>query len=105
MVVVPEPSVKGGGAFCASAVDRSVGPAGGERSDEPLGLAVGLGTVDAGAKVPDAEGAAGDRVDRGAVRAAIVGEGLLNGDAVAGVERDGPARNPMTVLVLWSGRT
>ena len=36
----------------------------------------------------DAEGATGDGVDRGAVGPAVVGEQLLHGDAVAGVERD-----------------
>ena len=77
MVVVPEPSVKGGGAFCAGAVDRAVGPAGEEGADEAFGFAVGLGAVGAGAEVADPEGAAGDRVDRGAVCGAVVGEELL----------------------------
>ena len=74
MVVVPEPSVKGGGAFGAVAVDRAVGPAAEEGADEPFGFAVGLGSVGAGAQVADPEGAAGDRVDRGAVGAAVVGQ-------------------------------
>jgi hypothetical protein len=36
----------------------------------------------------DTQGAAGDRVDRGAVGAAVVGQHLLHGEAVACVERD-----------------
>jgi hypothetical protein len=54
-----------------------------------LGFAVGLGSVGAGVEVADLEGAVGGGVDRGAVGAAVVGQDPLNGDAVAGVERDG----------------
>ena len=84
MVVVPEPAVKGAVRSCADAVDRAVGPAGEQGADEAFGFAVGLGPVGAGAEVADTEGAAGDRVDGGAVGAAVVGEQLLDGDAVAG---------------------
>ena len=63
MVVVPEPAVKGCGAFGAGAVDRAVGPAGEEGADEAFGFAVGLGPVGAGAEVADTQGAAGDRMD------------------------------------------
>src|ERR1700733_2580567 len=90
MVLVQEPAVKGSGAFCAVAVEGSVGPATEDGADEALGFAVGLGSVGAGAEVPDAEGAAGDRVDHGPVGVAVVGEELLDGDSVAGVERHGP---------------
>src|SRR5437588_12393359 len=64
MVVVPGPAVKRGGAFCACAVDGSVRPAVEEGADEAFCFAVGLRSVGAGAQVADAEGAAGDRVDR-----------------------------------------
>ena len=53
MVVVPEPSVKRGGAFAAVAVDRAVGPAGLEGADEPFGLAVGLRATGSGSDVLD----------------------------------------------------
>jgi hypothetical protein len=62
MVVVPEPSVKRGGAFLAVAVDGAVGPAGEHGADEPLGFAVGLGSVGTGTQVLDRQRAARDRV-------------------------------------------
>src|SRR5688572_13712671 len=89
MVVVPEPAVKGGGAFGAGAVDGAVGPSVEQCADEALGLAVGLRTAGAGAVVADAERAAGERVDGGAVGGAVVGEHALDADAVAGVVGDG----------------
>ena len=61
MVVVPEPAVKGGGAFGAGAVDRAVGPAGEEGADEAFCFAVGLRPVGPGAEMFDPELAAGDR--------------------------------------------
>ena len=64
VVVVPEPAFEGGGSFAAVAVERAVGPAAQECSDEALGFAVGLWSVGAGAEMVDPEGAAGDRVDR-----------------------------------------
>jgi hypothetical protein len=38
--------------------------------------------------VTDPERPAGDRVDRGAVRAAVIGQKLLDGDALAAVKGD-----------------
>ena len=76
------------------AVDRAVGPAAEQGADEAFGFAVGLGPVGAGAEVADAEGAAGDGVDRGAVGGAVVGDQPLDGDAVAGVVRDRAAQEP-----------
>jgi hypothetical protein len=64
IVVVSEPSVKRSGAFGAVAVDRAVGPAGEHCSDESFGFAVGLWSIGAGPDVFDAQGAAGDRVER-----------------------------------------
>ena len=89
MVVVPEPAVKGGGAFGAGAVDGGVGPACEKGADEALGFAVCLGSVGAGAAVLDAECAAGERVDGGAVAGAVVGEDPLDLDAVSVVVGDG----------------
>src|SRR3954447_24090526 len=89
MVVVPEPAVKGGGAFSAGAVDRAVGPAAQHGPDEAFGFAVGLRTSGTGAEVADAEGLVSDGVDAGAVGRAVVGEQALDGDAVASVEVDG----------------
>lgn len=83
MVVVPEPAVKGGGAFCACAVDGAVGPAVEHGADEALGFAVGLGAARSSAEVADAERLAGEGVDGGDVGAAIVGEYALDVDAVS----------------------
>src|SRR5262249_60602139 len=80
----PEPAVKCSGALDAGAVDGAVGPAVEERADEALGFAVGLWAARAGAQVADPELAAGDRVQRGDVGAAIVGEHAFDGDSVAG---------------------
>jgi hypothetical protein len=72
MVVGPEPAVKGRGAFCAGGVERAVGPAGEQGADQALGLAVGPGPVGAGARVAQPQGAAGERVDRGAMGGPVV---------------------------------
>ena len=88
MVVVPEPAVKGGGAFCAGAVDGAVGPAGEHGADEAFCFPVCLRPVGPGAEVLDPERFAGERVDRRAVAAAVVGKEALDIDAVAAVKRD-----------------
>jgi hypothetical protein len=90
MVVVREPAVKRGGALGGAAVDGAVGPTGDQRSDEPLGLAVGLGPVGTGAEVTDPERAAGDRVDRSALGGAVVGQHALDRESVPGEELDCP---------------
>ena len=89
MVVVGEPAVKGCGPFVACAVDGGVGPAGEHRADEAFGLPVCLRSVGAGAEVFDAEAAAGDGVDGGAVGAAVVCEYAFDPDAVASEEAKG----------------
>src|SRR5918996_1713809 len=86
MVVVPEPAVKCARAFLAGAVDGAVGPASEQRADEALGLAVRLRPVGTGAQVADAELPAGERVERGDVGGAVVGEQALDPDPVALVE-------------------
>src|ERR1035441_8478958 len=90
MVVGPEPSVKGSGALAAVAVDRTGHPATQHRADEALCLAIGLWAVGACAQVADAQSATGDRVDRGAIGRAVVGEQLLHRHPVALIEGDRP---------------
>src|SRR4051794_9739352 len=90
MVVVPEPAVKGAGAFLACAVDRAVGPAVEHGADEAFCFAVCLWPVGPGSEVFDAEVAAGDRVDDAAVAGAVVGEDPFDRDAVAAVVVGGP---------------
>src|SRR6059036_124704 len=88
MVVVPEPAVKGGGAFLACAVDGAVGPAGEHGADEAFGFAVCLRPVGASAEVADPERSAGERVHGRAVGGAVVAEDRFHADAVAAVEAD-----------------
>src|ERR671936_1166541 len=89
MVVVPKPAVKGGGALLACAIDRAVGPAGDERADEALRLAVRLRAVRTGAQMADAEAATGPCVRGREVGAAVVGEQALDPDPVPAVEGNG----------------
>src|SRR3954469_14495208 len=91
MVVVPEPAVKGRGAFLAVAVERTVGPAAEQRADEALRLAVGLRPAGARAQMAQPERAARDRVDGRSVARTIVGQHALDGDAVTLEERHGTA--------------
>ena len=86
MVVVPEPAVKGLGAFVACAVDGAVGPAVEQGADEAFGFAVGLWAPRSRAEMADPEAAAGEGVDGGDVGAAVVGEDAFDLDAVAGEE-------------------
>src|SRR2546428_4024809 len=90
MVVVPEPAVKGGGAFGARAVDGAVGRAVDQGADEAFRFPVCLGPVGPGAEVADAESAAGECVERRAVGAAVVGDDALDLDAAAAVKHDRP---------------
>src|SRR5690348_14053981 len=92
MVVVPEPAVKGRGAFSACAVDRCVGPAVEHCADEAFCLLVCLGPVGPRAQVADPELAAGECVHDAAVAAAVVGEYALDDDAVAAVESERAAQ-------------
>src|SRR6516162_7526858 len=86
MVVGPQPAVKRTRTLAAVAVDRCVGPASEHRADKPLGLPVGLRPVRARAQMPDAQGTASDRMHRGAVRVAVVGQQALDGNPIAVIE-------------------
>src|SRR5579872_1528910 len=88
MVVVPEPAVKGFGSVGARTVDRAVGPAGEQGADEAFCFAVGLGPVGAGSEMADAEQPTRGGMRERDVCGAVVGDQLLDLDAVAAVERD-----------------
>src|SRR5215210_602706 len=88
MVVGEEPTVKGGGAFSVGAVERAVGPAAEHGADEAFCLSVGLRAPWPGAQVADVKAPAGEGVNRGAVGGAVVGEQVLDGDAVTAIKRD-----------------
>src|SRR3954453_21599941 len=91
-IVEVQPAGQGGVALGAVAVDGAVGPTAEHRSDEPLGLAVGLRAVRPGPQVADAQRATGNRVHGRAVGRAVVGDQLLDGDAVAREVLDGAAQ-------------
>src|SRR5215212_5420194 len=92
MVVVVEPAVKGFGAFGAVAVDGAVGPVGEQGADKALGFAVGLWAVGPGAPVANAQRSAGDSVNGLAIGRAVVGQQLLDGDAVAVIKGNGATK-------------
>jgi hypothetical protein len=87
-IVEVEPAGEGWAAFVAGAVDRAVGPAAEHRADETFRLSVRARPVGPGAEVFEAERLAGERVDRGAVRVAVVGHQSLNADPESGEVRD-----------------
>src|SRR5262245_27467241 len=66
----------------------AVGPAVGQGADEAFCFAVGLRSVWAASEVADAERAAGDGVDGGAVAAAVVGQHAFDADPVLTIEGD-----------------
>src|SRR5581483_8911801 len=88
MVVVPEPAVKGGGAFAACAVDGAVGPAGEQGADEAFGFYVCLRPIGPDAQVADLQPSAGECVRDRDVGGAVVADDRLDPDAVATVEGD-----------------
>ena len=78
----------------AGAVDGAVCPAVEECADEAFCFAVGLWAIGARAEVPDTEGVTGECMDGGAVCASVVGEQLLDGDPVAGIESERSLEKP-----------
>src|SRR5205823_5232522 len=83
--------------------DGAVRPAAEQRANEPLGFAVGLWPVGAGAQVADPERPAGDRVNRSAVRGPVIGQDALDSDSVPGEEldRSSEERDHGGRLVVW----
>src|SRR5215212_8391925 len=95
MVVVPDPSVKGGDAVGAGGVDgAAIGPAAKHRADKALGLAVGAWPVGPRAQVLEAERSAGQGVHGRAIASAVVAHHALDGDAVTGVKSDRAPEKP-----------
>src|SRR4029450_8031761 len=103
MVVVPEPAVKCLRPFLARAVDGTVGPAGEQRADEALRLAVRLRTVGPGTQVADSQPATGECVQRRHVRRAVVGQQPLDPEPIARVEGSRPAQEAdrRRRLLVW----
>src|SRR3954454_11903724 len=76
-VVVVDPAGEGAGAFGAGGVDAAVVPAGDEGADEPLGFAIGAGSVGLGAQMADGQRGAREGVQARAVGRAVIGHHAL----------------------------
>ena len=88
-VVVMKVVREEGSPMVTGGVGPGVGPLAGDGLDETLGLAVGLGAIRFGGEMFEAELEAGGGEEFGAIGGAAIGEELLDGDAVSGVEAEG----------------
>jgi hypothetical protein len=88
-VIVMKVVGKEGSPVVAGVIRAGVGPLAGNGLDEAFGLAVGLRAIGFGEEVFEAEFVAGGGEEFGAIGGAAIGEELLDGDAVSGVEVEG----------------
>ena len=88
-VIVMKVVGKEGSSLVAGVIRTGVGPLTGDGLDEAFGLAVGLGAIGFGEEMFEAEFVAGGGEEFGAIGGAAIGEELLDGDAVSGVEAEG----------------
>src|SRR6266849_5095040 len=88
-VIVMKVVGKEGSAVVAGVIRTGVGPLVGDGLDEAFGLAVGLRAIGFGEEMFEAEFEAGGGKEFGAIGRAAIGEELLDGDAVSGVEAEG----------------
>jgi hypothetical protein len=86
--VVVDPAGERAASFVAVAVDRAVGPAAEQGADEAFCFPVSARSVRACAQVLDPERFAGERVDRGAIRRAVIGHQPFDPDAESGEVSD-----------------
>ena len=88
-VIVMEIEREESGAVITGGVGASISPLTGEGLDEAFGLAVGLRAIGFGEEMFEAEFVAGGGEEFGSIGGAAIGEELLDGDAVSGVEAEG----------------
>ena len=88
-VIVMKVVRKEGSSVVAGVIRTGVGPLAGDGLDEAFGLAVGLRAIGFGEEMFEAEFVAGGGEEFGAIGGAAIGEELLDGDAVSGVEAEG----------------
>src|SRR5450432_1343122 len=88
-VIVMKVVRKEGSAVVTGVVGPGIGPLAGDGLDEAFGLAVGLRAIGFGEEMFEAEFEAGGGEEFGAIGGAAIGEELLDGDAVSGVEAEG----------------
>jgi hypothetical protein len=88
-VIVMKIGGKEGSSVVAGVIRTGIGPLAGDGLDEAFGLAVGLRAIGFGEEMFEAELVAGGGEEFGAIGGAAIGEELLDGDAVSGVEAEG----------------
>ena len=88
-VIVMKVVGKEGSSVTAGVIRTGVSPLAGDGLDEAFGLAVGLRAIRFGEEMIEAEFEAGGGEEFGAIGGAAIGEELLDGDAVSGVEAEG----------------
>src|SRR5450432_2496508 len=92
-VKVMEVVGKESSAVAAGVIRTGIGPLAGDGLDEAFGLAVGLRAIGFGEEMREAELEAGGGEEFGAIGGAAIGEELLDGDAVSGVEAEGQVQS------------
>ena len=92
-VIVMKVVGKEGSSMGARVIGTSIGPLAGDGLDEAFGLAICLRAIGFGEEVSEAEFMARGSEDFGAISGAAIGEELLDGDAVSGVEAEGQVQS------------
>ena len=87
-VIVMKVVGKEGSTVGTRVIGTSIGPLAGDGLDEAFGLTVGLRAIGFGEEVGEAEFMAGSGEDFGAISRAAIGEELLDGKAVSGIEAE-----------------
>jgi hypothetical protein len=82
-----------GSTVVTGGVGPGVGPLAGDGLDEAFGLAVCLRAIGFGEEMCEAEFMAGGGEELGAIGGAAIGEELLDGEAVSGVEAEGQVQS------------
>jgi hypothetical protein len=88
-VIVMKIGGKEGSSVVAGVIRTGIGPLAGDGLNEAFGLAVGLRAIGFGEEMFEAEFVAGGGEEFGAIGGAAIGEELLDGDTVSGVEAEG----------------
>jgi hypothetical protein len=102
-VIVMKVVRKEGSSVGTRVIGTSISPLAGDGLDEAFGLAVGLRTIGLGEEVSEAEFMAGSGEEFGAISGGAIGEELLDGEAVSGVETEGQVQSVENALDAFVG--
>jgi hypothetical protein len=97
-VIVVKVVGKEGSSVGTRVIGTSIGPLSSDGLDEAFGLAVGLRAIGFSEEVSEAEFMAGSSEEFGAISRAAIGEELLDGEAVSGVEAEGEVQSVENAL-------